>query len=178
MIPTTTERVVLHTHKDDNDCISERTRQNVSHYASATPQTLDARLRHLDREWDVERVTALAGGLGLLAGGGLTLAFGTAWVAVPVLIAGFMLLHAVVGWSPLLPPIRKLGFRTACEISYERYALKALRGDFRRLAGVTTAHEREELSRFEGEGGAVVPDYGPDASDPEIINEVVRAAKP
>jgi len=34
------------------------------------------------------------------------------------------------GWCPPLPVLRRLGFRTAFEIDYDRYALKALRGDF------------------------------------------------
>ena len=39
-------------------------------------------------------------------------------------------LHAATGWYPLLPVFRRLGFRSAREIAGERYALKALRGDF------------------------------------------------
>ena len=37
---------------------------------------------------------------------------------------------------------RRLGFRTQIEIDYERYALKALRGDFRELP--TAAQGREQ----------------------------------
>jgi hypothetical protein len=36
----------------------------------------------------------------------------------------------VSGWYPLMPLFRRLGIRTAREIERERYALKALRGDF------------------------------------------------
>jgi hypothetical protein len=43
---------------------------------------------------------------------------------------GFLLQHAVQGWCPPLPLLRRLGVRTADEINEERYALKALRGDF------------------------------------------------
>jgi hypothetical protein len=38
--------------------------------------------------------------------------------------------HAVQGWCPPIPVLRRFGFRTADEINRERYALKALRGDF------------------------------------------------
>jgi hypothetical protein len=48
-------------------------------------------------------------------------------------VAGFLLQHAVQGWCPPVPLFRRLGFRTAAEIDYERYALKALRGDFRNV---------------------------------------------
>ena len=39
--------------------------------------------------------------------------------------------HAVQGWCPPLAVWRRLGVRTQSEIDEERYALKALRGDFR-----------------------------------------------
>jgi hypothetical protein len=49
---------------------------------------------------------------------------------LPVVVAGFLLQHALQGWCPPLPVLRRLGVRTADEINQERYALKALRGDF------------------------------------------------
>lgn len=45
-------------------------------------------------------------------------------------MTGFLFQHAIQGWCPPLPILRRLGFRTAEEINQERYALKALRGDF------------------------------------------------
>jgi len=45
-------------------------------------------------------------------------------------VTAFLLQHAVQGWCPPLPVLRRLGFRTAREIEVERNALKALRGDF------------------------------------------------
>lgn len=50
---------------------------------------------------------------------------------LPTAVAGFLLQHAVQGWCPPMPVFRRLGVRTATEIEEERYALKALRGDFR-----------------------------------------------
>lgn len=177
MIPSTTERVPKFTHQRVNDYISERTRENVAQYAAASPQRLDERVRQLDHEWDVDRVTAMVVGVGLAAGAILTVAFGIGWVLVPTALTASLLTHAVFGWSPLLPVVRRLGFRTECEIAHERFALKALRGDFQRLAGVVTPQEREDLSRFENEGGPAAPEPGPDASDPHIVNEAIRAVK-
>jgi hypothetical protein len=59
------------------------------------------------------------------------------WFALPAVIGAFLLQHAVQGWCPPLPVFRQLGFRTASEIDYERYALKALRGDFAQLCDQT-----------------------------------------
>jgi hypothetical protein len=53
---------------------------------------------------------------------------------LPAVVAGFLLQHAVQGWCPPVPLFRRMGFRTQSEIDHERYALKALRGDFRNLA--------------------------------------------
>jgi hypothetical protein len=177
MIPPTIDR---HTHATDrrvNYCISEQTRENVARYASATPVLLEQRLHELACEWDVERVIAAIAGLGLTAGVVLTAFAGLGWLFVPLVIASFLLMHAVIGWSPVLPLIRRMGYRTGCEIAHERYALKALRGDFQRLDAVTTPQDREDLARFEGEGGPPAPEPKPDASDPHIVNEAIRAAR-
>ena len=38
--------------------------------------------------------------------------------------------HALQGWCPTVPEFRRIGVRTAKEINREKYALKAMRGDF------------------------------------------------
>lgn len=177
MIPATTERVLRFTEAHVNECITQQTRENIARFASTSPQLIEGRLRELDREWDVERVTDTAVALAMLVGIALAAALNPWWLLLPGVLAAFLLLHAVFGWSPALPLIRRLGFRAACEIAHERYALKALRGDFRLLDVVTTPEDREDLSRFEGEGGPPAPEPKPDASDPEIVNEVIRAVR-
>jgi hypothetical protein len=42
----------------------------------------------------------------------------------------FLLQHALQGWCPPLPVIRKMGVRTVEEINNERIVLKNIRGDF------------------------------------------------
>jgi len=177
MIPATTERVIQHTPPRVNEAITEQMRESVARYVSACPQMLDQRLRTLDHEWDVERITAMAASVGLLAGMALAAALGTVWLIVPALIALCLFLHAVFGWSPALPVIRQLGYRTALEIDHERYALKALRGDFQPLALTTTPQDREAHSRFEDEGGPPLPEPPPDAGDSAIVNEAVQAVQ-
>ena len=55
------------------------------------------------------------------------------WLALPGLVAAFLLQHGLQGWCPPLPAIRALGVRTPGEIEEERHALKAARGDYSRL---------------------------------------------
>jgi hypothetical protein len=64
---------------------------------------------------------------------------------LPAVVAGFLLQHAVQGWCPPLPLFRRSGVRTAAEIGNERYALKAIRGDFARAEGATGG--RSDASR-------------------------------
>lgn len=179
MLPNTTERPLFgYGDNHEHDCVTDRTRDNVARFASATPLLLDQRLTELSSEWGLERVVAGGSGVAILGGLLLVAALGPAWLAVPGLFAVLLVTQAIAGWTPLVPLLRHLGFRRSCEIAHERYALKALRGDFHRVAVVTTPQDREDLSRFEGEGGAVVDDPGPDAGDPEIVNEAIRAAHP
>ena len=80
---------------------------------------------------DIERILeAGAAGVSIAA---LTMGAATRnrkWFLLPTAVAAFLLLHAVEGWCPPLPILRRLGFRTQREIDDERTALKALRGDF------------------------------------------------
>ena len=131
VIPETTTRVPLHTAEHVNDKIRRRTEANVARYAHASPDEIGRRLAELDREWDIERTLETnAASLSLV---GLTLGatVDRKWFLLPGAIAAFLLQHAVQGWCPPIPILRRMGIRTATEIDEERYALKALRGDFR-----------------------------------------------
>lgn len=105
---------------------------NIGHYAALGPEAIEKRLRELDTEWDIER--ALEANVSALALAGVICGFkDKRFLALPAAAALFLLQHAVDGWSPLIPVMRSLGFRTQREIDRERYALKAVRGDFENL---------------------------------------------
>lgn len=130
MIPNTTSRVSEMTSKAVNEAIGQRTTENVSRYASAGPEAIERRLVELDQEWDIERVLeANAAGI-TLAAIALGVIKSRKWFIMPGVVAAFLLQHAIQGWCPPLPLLRRLGFRTETEINRERCALKALRGDF------------------------------------------------
>jgi hypothetical protein len=76
------------------------------------------RLKELDEEWDIERaIEANAGAIGFT---GLLLSFvDRRWIALPLLVTGFLLQHAVQGWCPPVPVLRRIGFRTSYEIEQE-----------------------------------------------------------
>jgi len=176
MIPTT-ERLRLFFDSEADRCVTQRTCDSVARYAAASPHLIDQRLAALEHEWDVERIVAVVVNAAILVSLALPALVSPIWLIVPALLAIFRLIHALGGWSPLASLLRRMGYRTHCEISHERYALKALRGDFQRLDAVVTPQDREDISRLEGEGGPPAPEYCCDASDPEIVNEAIRAVR-
>ena len=132
LVPPTARRVPEHTAAHINRQIERETEARVAYFAEH-PHQIDDRLEELDQEWDIERILeANAAGFSLL---GLTLAMAVdrRWLALPVGVAAFLLQHAVQGWCPPVPVLRRLGIRTAEEIDRERHAPKALRGDFDRV---------------------------------------------
>ena len=102
--------------------------------ASADTLTLSRHIDLLDREWDVERYLQTNAGLvsltGILAGSTVD----RRALLLSAAVFGFFLQHAVRGWCPPLPIFRRMGVRTRAEIDREKYAVKALRGDFGALA--------------------------------------------
>jgi hypothetical protein len=85
-----------------------------------------------DKEWDIERtLEANAAALSLMG-----LLLGRKWRRIdylPIVVAAFLLQHAIHRWRPPVSIFRRMGVRTMQEIDRERYALKALRGDFENI---------------------------------------------
>jgi hypothetical protein len=131
IVARTSNRVEKHTSPRSRKRIQARTRDHVLARANAGRRDLGARLRELDREWDIERVIE-ANASSLALGGTLLGLLVSRWFfALPLAVTSFLLQHAIQGWCPPVPVLRKLGYRTAREIHEERTALKAIRGDFR-----------------------------------------------
>ena len=133
LVPPTASRVPAHTAAHVNRQIERETEASVRYFAEH-PEEIDDRLEELDREWDIERTLEANAASFSLLGLTLGLTVDRRWLALPVGVAAFLLQHAVQGWWPPVPVFRRLGVRTADEIDRERYALKALRGDFDRTA--------------------------------------------
>jgi hypothetical protein len=139
MLPSTAERVPLNTCENVNQRIREHTDATVAEVGSRSRAAIDARIDELDQEWDVERMIEANASTVCLVGLGLGTFVDKRFYALPAVVAGFLLQHALQGWCPPIPILRRLGFRTQSEIEEERYALKAIRGDFEGARGVTGA---------------------------------------
>lgn len=134
MLPATTERVSAHTADASNRRIRREADRRVAYYADH-PAEIPARLEQLDREWDIERTLEANASTLAFTGVVLGATVDKRWLALPALVLAFLFQHALQGWCPPVPVLRRLGVRTATEIEQERYALKALRGDFARPGG-------------------------------------------
>lgn len=153
MLPPTSDRVQRNSSEEINRRIARETDARIRRLANQ-PEAIAERLDQLDREWDVER-TLEANAATLSLGGVLLGAFvDRRFLALPAVVTAFLLQHALQGWCPPLPLFRRAGVRTAEEIARERYALKALRGDFGAVAsdGSADARMRAELA-----AGAALP---------------------
>jgi hypothetical protein len=150
MLPASTKRVPTHTAEDINQKFQRQTEANITYFATIAPEAIDKRLEELDREWDIER--ALEANASSLALFGLAMGVSVSrkWFAFPAIITGFLLQHALQGWCPPLPLLRRLGFRTRSEIEHERYALKFLRKDFDGLHLSAQPGNREEVKKLFG----------------------------
>ena len=125
-------RIRAATSDGDNRKIDQATKENLKKFSDADYEAVDDRIAELDKEWDIERTLQLNAASLAITGTVLGLLVDKRWLALPVIVGSFLIQHAIQGWCPPLPILRKFGFRTRPEIDKEKFALKALRGDFRR----------------------------------------------
>ncbi len=130
-LPPTTKRVAYHTCGCVNEDIRERTLCRISLNKDCTKSELSDRIDNLEYEWDIERcLEAKAASIVLLSS---IMGFSKRrcrWFLLTGSVGFFLLQHAMFGWCPPLPVLRKLGVRTAEEINAEKAVYKKLRGDF------------------------------------------------
>lgn len=141
MRPTDT-RVAESTTDEINREIRRRLEATVFYYARH-PEEIEDRLHELDKEWDIERTLETTWSAVSLGGFLLGLT-ARRYSILGAAAAGFMLQHVSNGWCPPLPLFRRMGVRTSREINIERYALKALRGDFKNIDMNANAGQKAE----------------------------------
>lgn len=143
-LPPTTFRVERSSDPARNADVRARADAEVARLEGADAAQFASRLRQLDREWDIERTLQTNAATLALAGTVLGARVDRRFLALPAVIFGFLAQHAVQGWCPPIPIFRRLQVRTAREIERERYAIKALRGDFDQVPtrGTTDAPSR------------------------------------
>lgn len=108
-LPATTHRVELHTPPKINSAIRERADAEIVRLEGASAESIDQRLRALDREWDVERLLQTNASVIVLLGLALGTTVNRKILLLPAGVFGFFAQHALQGWCPPIPVFRRLG---------------------------------------------------------------------
>ena len=124
------DRVRAHSSRQQNHRVDAGTQHCLEQLGASDRAAISRHIETLEREWDVERYLQMNAGLVSLSGVLLGALASRRFLLLPAAVFGFFFQHAVQGWCPPLPVFRRMGVRTRREINRERYALKALRGDF------------------------------------------------
>lgn len=159
-------------------CSSDLTlEQRLACLADAGPQAITDRLNEIEKEWSAGRVTKATIGITIILGLVLAVLAGPWWLLLPAFGGLFLMQYLFTRVSWLGAMFRELGFRSGADIDHEKFALKALRGDFRQLPTVHEIENKEDISRLEGEGGIALDpeDEKPDAR--EVVKNAIEAAK-
>lgn len=129
ILPSTAKKAEYNTCDRDNEKIRRETINNISDYI-ASGKDIQNRLNQLNSEWDVERFIEANTAIIIF----ISTLFGAKrnkyWLILSIFVSVILLQHALQGWCPLLPLLRKIGVRTENEIFNEKTALKIHRGDF------------------------------------------------
>ncbi len=134
------DHVRENTSADVNARLDREMRERVKSYAVKGGAEIERRIGELEREWDMERLLEVNASALAFTGVGLAAATGNRkWLIIPGIVLPFLFQHAVQGWCPPVPVFRRLGVRTRQEIEREKYAMKALRGDFENVTSGPTA---------------------------------------
>lgn len=120
------DRVRNASSEEINQKIDREILGSIHYYATQDAETISGRILQLDKEWDMERILELNASLIAFGGVMLAAAFSKKWLVLPLLVTGFLARHAIEGWCPPVPVLRKLGIRTQKEIDTERHALLKL----------------------------------------------------
>ena len=129
------ERVRRSTSSAKNKEIDQEIMQNIRRYGAQGSATIQQRIKDLDKKWDIERTLEINAAVVALAGTLLAAFVNKKWLILPVVVTTFLAQHAIQGWCPPLPLFRKLGIKSRPELDREKYALKAMRGDFQNVDG-------------------------------------------
>jgi hypothetical protein len=145
-MPQTAKRVAGKTDSDLNTKIRNNIICMLKTYKEAGNDRISGRIRSLSREWDTERVLETNAASLILLSSLMGLITGKrCWAIVSGSVGAFLLTHALQGWCPPLPVIRRLGVRTTDEINNEKISLKFIRGDFKAVSDDTDVKHLLEL---------------------------------
>jgi hypothetical protein len=128
------DRVRANTADEINQQIDREITDRLVYYSTKSKDEIGGRIKELEREWDMERLLETNASALAFAGLFLGVTRSKKWLLLPSIVLPFLFQHAVQGWCPPVPLFRRWGVRSREEIDREKYALKALRGDFENVS--------------------------------------------
>jgi hypothetical protein len=140
-------RVSQHTNPLVNQEIMTQTEKSLLFYAEH-PDQIDDRINMLKGERDIERTLETnASILELYSLFMSVIMRRRLYILLGIVVLGFLLQHAIQGWSPPVSIFRRLGIRTKEEIQLELYGLRMLRGDFDGILEISRMDARDRVER-------------------------------
>ncbi len=130
VLPATTQRVAAYTNPEINTMIRNNTLENLMCMEDVEEAELSRRIRSLNYEWDIERFEEAKAAACVMGCSLFGIAKNKYWSFLTLVAGVFLLQHALLGWCPGAPLMRKMGIRTAEEINQEKMVMKILRKDF------------------------------------------------
>jgi hypothetical protein len=127
------DRVRCSTCDETNKKIDVEILNSLKKYSGLSKDEIASRITELEKEWSIERNLELNASILAFIGVILGAFIHIYWLILPALVLFFLALHAIQGWCPPLPIMRKLNIRTRKEIDWEKFSLKFIRGDFENL---------------------------------------------
>jgi len=141
ILPATTQRVATYTNPEVNEMIRSNTLENLTCLEDGEEAELSKRIQALNSEWDTERFEEAKAAVCVMCCSLFGIAKNKYWSFLTLIAGTFLLQHALFGWCPSTPFVRKMGVRTPEEICQEKMVLKMLRKDFAHVK----ANDAEEL---------------------------------
>ena len=129
--------IVLETTLEETNEIEKDIQENINHYYHDQDK-IETRLAVLDQEMDLETYLQNESTALTIAGIVLGLTVSKKWLLLP-LVTSIIALNNINRKNAPLSFFRNMGLRSRLEIDKEKYALKALRGDFKYLLDVPNA---------------------------------------
>ena len=130
---SSSDAVRQHTPEPVNRRIDERVEACVRAMAAQDRYSHTAYLSKLEQEWDLNRALLVGTSALALSSVALSRKRGSGWLGLGIAACVLALQHGLTGFGPATAVARLLGVRTRSEIDLEKYAVKALRGDFCRI---------------------------------------------
>ncbi len=124
LFPPTSKRVAYATNNTINNWIEDEAIERVEDYKGADAEMIYKRLYALDCEWDTERIVETESAAMVIAGTALGFLRSPKWFLLAGAGGFFLLQHALTGWCPMAPIMRRMGIRTPEEICFEKQLLE------------------------------------------------------